>query len=129
MIQQASDTDIRAEVRSHLARHRIDMQRLQFRVANGMVRMSGALYHLGGHVQSVALSVVESLERDVMSTPGVRHTCLEFDNWQRLEGGGWEAVRAAVAEEEEDGAGEVHRHIAPIPLAELLEVMPRLRAA
>lgn len=128
MIQQVSDTDIRADVRSHMARHRIDIQRAQFRVANGMVRMSGALYHLGGHVQSVALSVVESLERDVLSTPGVRHGFFEFENWRRVDGGNWEPVKGMTTAVPA-GEGRAPRLMAPIPLEELLDVMPRLRAA
>ena len=125
MIQEVSDTDIRAEVRSHMARHRIDMQHAQFRATNGIVRMSGLVFHLGGHKQSVALSVIESLERDVIGTPGVRHSFFEFDNWRREETGKWEAVKGEEGELAEQG----QHGMKSIPLAELLQVMPRPHAS
>ena len=120
MIKLVSDTDIRAEVRSHLVRHRIDIQRAQFRVHNGTVRVSGEMFHLGGHEQPITLGVIESLERDIVGTQGVRHTFFELENWRRLDTGQWEAVQ---------GDNRALHFRAPIPLAELLEVRPRRRAA
>lgn len=121
-MKQVSDTDIRADVRSHLARHRVDMQRANFRVNNGTVRMCGELFHLGGHEQPVSASMVESLERDIASTRGVRHTYFEFENWKRLESGTWEAVQGQAEEKQ-------LRFVEAIPLADLLQVKPRRRAA
>jgi hypothetical protein len=121
MIKQVSDTDIRAEVRSHLVRHRIDLQRAQFRVHNATVRVSGEIFHLGGQEQPVTLGLIESLERDIAGTSGVRHTFFELKNWRRLDTGQWESVQGEN--------GSRGRSMKSIPLTELLDVMPRRRAA
>jgi hypothetical protein len=105
-------------------RHRIDLQRVQFRIHNGAVRISGEIVHLGGHKKPVTLSLIESLERDIIGTQGVRHTFFELANWRRLDTGQWESIHGANHD-----AGQGHRFMKPIPLAELLEVRPRRRAA
>lgn len=103
MVTQISDTDIRGDVRSHLARHRIDMQRIQLRVFNGTVRMCGEVYYLGAQKQPVPINVIESFERDVASTRGVQYAFFEFDNWRRLSTGEWEAVEHGRPETEAGG--------------------------
>ena len=92
------DNDIRADIRSRMAQYRIDMQRVQLRVFGGTVRMSGEIYHLGGLDRPVSVGVLESFERDVVKTRGVRHAFFEFENWKRKDDGEWESVHAPQRE-------------------------------
>ena len=92
MFINVSDSDIRMDVRSYLAQHRIDTGVVQLHVFGGTVRMSGAVCHLGGKEQPVPLRTLESLEREIVMTRGVRHAYFDFSNWRRLENGQWEAV-------------------------------------
>lgn len=98
--RNVSDADIRSDIRSYMAQHRLDMQRINLRVFGGTVRLSGDVYHLGGHDKPVCMALLESFERDVMKSRGVRHAFFEFDNWRRQDGGLWEST---------DGKGDFTR--------------------
>ena len=87
-----TDSDIRSDIRSYMAQHRIDMQRVNLRVFGGTVRLSGDVYHLGGHEKPVCMALLESFERDVVRSRGVRHAFFEFTNWRRQDGGQWEST-------------------------------------
>lgn len=101
---QVSDSDIRHDIRSYLARYRIDMTRIRMRVYGGTVRVSGEMYHLGLGDRPVSLGVLESFERDVIGTAGVRNAFLELDNWKLVEGAGWQAVDGATVAQHADHA-------------------------
>jgi hypothetical protein len=92
-MQPRPDTEIRSEVRSLLVQHRVDAWRLQVRVTSGTVRISGELSFLGGSQPQGLL--VESIERDLSATQGVKRAFLELSNWKRNAGGEWKAVDQA----------------------------------
>jgi hypothetical protein len=135
MITQISDTQIRSFVRSHLARHQFDAQRMQLRVLNGTVSMSGELWHLGG--KPAGLEPIQDLERDVRATSGVHHVSFQFDNWRRFQSGQWQAAGTPAKESpiaqrpivQHPGAQTqivppaepVASFVAPIPMEELLQ--------
>ena len=79
------DNEIRAEVRSLLVRQRVDQWRLQVRVANGTVRVTGELVFLRGS-DPTPPSLVEILERSLNSTVGVKNATLDVTNWSRSSG-------------------------------------------
>jgi len=82
------DNEIRAEIRSLLVRHRVDQWRLQVRVTNGMVRVTGELVFLRGS-DPTPPSLVEALERSLNTTAGVKRTSLDVTNWVRVSGCEW----------------------------------------
>ena len=88
-ITRVPDTEVRSDIRAILARHRIDMQQVQYRVTGGIVRLCGELLYLGGRGQAVELGVVEALERDLAAARGVRDVYFDLRNWQLLSPGGW----------------------------------------
>jgi hypothetical protein len=107
--QRVPDNDIRLEIRSYMAQHRIDMQQVRLVVCGGIVRMFGEIHHLGGPARPVSVAVLESFERDVVTTRGVRHAHFEFDNWKRDESGLWDTVeerRRAQGTAEEESVPE-----------------------
>ena len=91
---QRPDTEIRSEVRSLLVQHRVDAWRLQVRVTSGTVRINGELSFLGGSQPQGML--VESIERDLAATQGVRRAFLELSNWKRSAGGEWKVLEHAA---------------------------------
>jgi hypothetical protein len=96
-MNQVPDTEIRSEVRALLSRHRIDLQRIQFRIASGTVRVSGELAYHGGAgatFQRMPTSALEALEHDLAVTRGVKHTYFDLSNWHRLSSGEWEPAEA-----------------------------------
>jgi len=101
-----SDSDIRMSVRSHMAQYRIDMHGVKLRVFGGTVRMAGEVYRLGGHHLRLSPSVLESFEREIVMTRGVRRTFFEFDNWKRSSGGTWEPIEAGNVDRSQVEFGE-----------------------
>src|SRR5262249_22408309 len=85
MKKHVPDNEIRAEVRSLLVRQRVDQWRMQVRVANGMVRVTGELIFLRGSDPTPPY-LVENLERSLNSAPGVKHATLDVTNWSKLSG-------------------------------------------
>jgi hypothetical protein len=90
MITQVADTQIRSFVRSHMARHQFDAQRMQLRVFNGTVSLSGELWQLGS--KPAGLKAIQDLERDIRATSGVHHVSFQFNNWRRFQSGEWQLI-------------------------------------
>ena len=84
-MKNVPDHEIRAEVRSLLVRHRADLWRLQVRVNNGLVRITGELVFLRGS-DPTPPSFVEHLERSLNCSPGVKRASLDVTNWTRTTG-------------------------------------------
>jgi hypothetical protein len=130
MITQVSDTHVRNFVRSHLARHEFDSQRITLRVLHGSVSMSGELWHVGG--RPATLDALQKLERDVRATTGVRYASFTFENWRRPANGQWQPVGAVpvmtpVARQPVSGRepvssrDQVSSFVQPITMDELLQ--------
>ena len=94
-MKHAPDNEIRAEVRSLLVRQRVDQWRLQVRVTNGMVRITGELIFLRGSDPTPPY-LVEALERSLNTSAGVKHATLEVSNWRKPSGGEWKLVEERV---------------------------------
>ena len=90
---EVSDNEIRSDIRSLMARHRIDMQRMQVRITNGVVRMTGELlYHSGYAFLMVPSSAIESFEQDLRTVRGIKRTYIDLSNWRQLPSGQWKQV-------------------------------------
>jgi hypothetical protein len=85
MKQHVPDNEIRAELRSLLVRQRVDQWRLQVRVANGMVRVTGELVFLRGSDPTPPY-LVEILERSLHTTAGVKAATIDVTNWSKGSG-------------------------------------------
>jgi len=94
-MKHVPDNEIRAEVRSLLVRQRVDQWRLQVRVTNGMVRITGELIFLRGSDPTPPY-LVEALERSLNTSAGVKHATLEVSNWKKPSGGEWKLVEERV---------------------------------
>jgi len=93
MTTQASDTDIRTDIRALLAQHRFDAQRVQMRISGGIVRVSGELIYVGNqYLGNVSGAVVDVFERAIKRLRGVKRAHFQLDNWRRLSTGEWEPV-------------------------------------
>lgn len=107
-----SDSEVRMSVRAHLAQYRIDLQRIQLRVFGGAVRVAGEAYRLGGHQLPLTASALESFERDVLRTRGVRRASFEFLNWKRSSEGVWEP--AAIGKDERNRPREEQEEVVSV---------------
>lgn len=88
-----SDFRANSRIRSVLARHWVDLQKLRFGAFRGTVRLSGELCHLGsGRFGSSEAVKLESLEQDMRRIPGVRHVYFDLVNWQRDSSGKWKCM-------------------------------------
>jgi hypothetical protein len=58
------------------------------------VRINGELSFLGGNQAQGML--VESIERDLAATQGVKRAFLELSNWKRNAGGEWKVLAHAA---------------------------------
>lgn len=94
-MKHVPDNEIRAEVRSLLVRQRVDQWRLQVRVTNGMVRITGELIFLRGS-DPTPPALVEALERSLNTSAGVKNATLEVSNWKKPSGGEWKLVEERV---------------------------------
>lgn len=94
-MKHVPDNEIRAEVRSLLVRQRVDQWRVQVRVTNGMVRITGELIFLRGS-DPTPPSLVEGLERSLNTSAGVKHATLEVSNWKKPSGGEWKLIEERV---------------------------------
>ena len=92
MAKTVSDTEIRTRVRSVVAHHRLDMQRLTLRIARGTVRVGGELLWLGRSGERLPLAILEALERDLARLRGVRQYFFDLKNWRRAGPGEWSPV-------------------------------------
>jgi hypothetical protein len=94
-MKHVPDNEIRAEVRSLLVRQRVDQWRLQVRVTNGIVRVTGELVFLRGS-DPTPPALVEALERSLNTTAGVKRATLEVSNWSKPSGGEWKLIGQRV---------------------------------
>ena len=90
------DNEIRAEVRSLLVRQRVDQWRMQVRVANGVVRVTGELIFLRGS-DPTPPCLVENLERALNTSAGVKHASLDVTNWSKGSGE-WKLIGHVAAQ-------------------------------
>jgi len=96
MKKYVPDNEIRAEVRSLLVRQRVDQWRVQVRVSNGMVRITGELVFLRGS-DPTPPCLVENLERSLNTTSGVKHASIDVVNWNKGSGD-WQQVENVGAQ-------------------------------
>ena len=89
------DNEIRAEIRSLLVRQRVDQWRMQVRVANGVVRVTGELIFLRGS-DPTPPCLVENLERSLSTTAGVKNVTLDVSNWSKGSGE-WKLIGQVAA--------------------------------
>ena len=86
-----SDTQIRASLRSVMAKHRLDLNKTSFSCTRGTVRILGELKHQGAYASTpVHQAELEALEYDVTHTRGVVRVYFDLSNWRRLESGEWQ---------------------------------------
>jgi hypothetical protein len=95
MKKYVPDNEIRAEVRSLMVRQRVDQWRLQVRVTNGMVRITGELVFLRGSDPTPPY-LVDNFERALAQTAGVKNATLDVANWSKASGE-WKLLGATMA--------------------------------
>ena len=95
MKKYAPDNEIRAEIRSLMVRQRVDQWRLQVRVTNGMVRVTGELVFLRGSDPTPPY-LVANFERALMQTDGVKNATLDVTNWSHASGD-WKLLTTGTA--------------------------------
>lgn len=88
-----SDTQVRANLRAVLTRHRIDLSKASFFCARGVVRMLGELRrHGASSATGVELGEIEAIERDIQGLKGVTRVHFDLSNWNKLSNGRWKPV-------------------------------------
>ena len=94
----ASDFRTNSAVRSVLARHWIDLQRIKFGCFRGTVRFGGTLAFLGARTASrIDSSKLETLEREVKRVQGVSRVYFDFKNWKKGPNGEWTCLERQTA--------------------------------
>jgi hypothetical protein len=92
-----SDFQINARVRSVLAKHWIDTQRVKFGSFKGTVRFSGQIHPLGDrsatHLDGSKLEIIES---ELKRIRGVLRVFFDLANWRKSETGKWICQDKAV---------------------------------
>ena len=89
---QASDTNIRAYIRSVLTQRRMELSCLDIGSFRGTVRLRGELRRIGGSADITA-EVLENMEHEILRLRGVRRVHLHFSNWKKLDDTGeWVAL-------------------------------------
>ncbi|MEQ1892647.1 MAG: hypothetical protein ABL998_08910 [Planctomycetota bacterium] len=88
------DNEIRAEIRSLMVRQRVDQWRLQVRVTNGMVRITGELIFLRGSDPTPPY-LVENFERALYQSAGVKNATLDVTNWSKMSGS-WQLLTVSA---------------------------------
>ena len=105
----ASDFIVNSQIRSVLARHWIDLQKIKFGCFKGTVRLSGELLPLGSRsAKDFETSMMEKLEMDLRRIRGVIRVYYDLINWCKTDGQ-WECVeksssKGTVAKGVEDAA-------------------------
>ncbi len=85
-----SDSQIRAELRSVMTRHRFDVSKTSFVCVRGVVRMSGELQRLRAYATNHVVSTdLELLEQDLARVRGVVRVYIDVKGWQREVCGSW----------------------------------------
>lgn len=91
-MERANDTQIRAGLRSVMARRRLDANATSITCARGIVRMLGELRHQGAFAHPVGREEVEALENDIRGVRGVVRVHFDLANWRQLADGRWKPV-------------------------------------
>lgn len=136
-MKTVSDTQIRAKLRSIVARYRLDPQRMTVRITRGTMRFAGSLLLLGRPEERVSLAVVEAFEREAARLPGVEMLYFDLDNWRRMGTGEWVRVepkeRELVEAEAQKELAEVTESASASPqpgrVEEIPSLLPRVRPA
>ena len=105
----ASDFQINSRVRSLLARHWIDLKRVQVGSFRGTVRLAGELCRLGGESAGRhEPQLVETLDQEIRAIPDVERVHFEITNWKRTGTGQWVCTdaRASGKATTSTGSGE-----------------------
>ena len=107
---QASDTTIRAYIRSVLTHRRMELSCLDIGSYRGTVRLRGELRRIGGSTDITA-ELLETLEHEILRARGVRRVHLHFSNWKKIEETGeWvplaQSTNRNVLEDEEEHEDE-----------------------
>ncbi len=97
-MKELNDTQIRANLRTVLAKHRIDMTKTAFICTRGVVRLNGELEHQGA-VSSVEMRMgeLEAFEHDIQDVRGVQRVYFDLSNWRRLASGQWARIEKRSA--------------------------------
>ena len=117
----ASDFRTNTAVRSVLARHWIDVQRIKFGCFRGTVRFTGSLAFLGTRANgTLDAAKVELLEREIKRLQGVSRVYFDLKNWKREPGGEWKCLdqpstcNNALLEERDRESGVLAAKTAPV---------------
>ena len=87
---RVNDTQVRAELRSVMTRHRMDLNKTSFVCARGIVRMMGELRRQQEHsAHPIHHTDVEALELDMSKVRGVVRIHMDLKEWQRDGSGQW----------------------------------------
>ncbi len=92
-MKELNDTQIRASLRTVLAKHRIDMAKTSFICTRGVVRLNGDIEHQGA-VSGVDMRTgeLEAFEHDIQDVRGVNRVYFDLANWRRLASGQWTRI-------------------------------------
>ncbi len=85
-----NDTHVRAELRSVMTRHRLDLTKTSFVCARGIVRMMGELRRQREYAaHPIHHTDVEALEQEMSRVRGVVRIHMDLQDWQRDGSGQW----------------------------------------
>lgn len=85
-----SDFQINSGVRSILAKHWIDLKKVQVGAFHGTVRLTGELSRLGGECGSGHEErLIDTLELEIRALRGVARVYFDVTNWKRGSSGEW----------------------------------------
>lgn len=85
-----SDFQINSGVRSLLAKHWIDLKRVQVGAFRGTVRLTGELARLGGESASDhEPRLVDNLDLEIRALRGVERVYFDITNWHQIGAGEW----------------------------------------
>ena len=86
-----SDFKVNSLVRSVLARHWIDLQRVRYATFRGTVRIRGNLSRLGaGDRPQLTPADLEIFEHEIRRIRGANRVCFELRNWRKDATGRWQ---------------------------------------
>ena len=98
MRAKASDTQIRAGLRSVLTRHRVDLNKTSFFCAGGVVRMLGEMQRFGTNADAnLDLGEMEVIEHEIQNVKGVLRVHFDLANMRKLSNGQWDMIEKHVA--------------------------------
>ena len=93
----AMDTSfLRAEARSVLAKHRVELSLIRVAVFGSVIRVQGVLRRAAGHPE-MTHAAVQNLEQELRRVRGVQRIELHLSNWRR-EGSEWRTLETPALE-------------------------------